>query len=254
MNPTALLEPLRRLAVSAGAEILRLRAIAAVRNKADASPVTDADEAAERLIVAGLAALSPTLPVVAEELMAAGAKPETGHAFWLVDPLDGTKAFIQGGGDFTVNIALVEHRRPILGVVYAPALGDLYAGAPGAGASHAKNDGPARPISCRVPPADGLDVVASQMHGGRDDVDALLAGRRLRTVRRLSSSLKFCLVAAGEADLYPRRGETSEWDTAAGHAVLLAAGGRVNTLDGKELLYGKPDFRNPGFIALGRAA
>jgi len=254
MNPGALLNPVRQLALRAGAEIMRLRPQAAVRSKADASPVTDADEAAERLIVAGLATLQPALPVVAEELMAAGATPQTGRAFWLVDPLDGTKAFIQGRQDFTVNIALVEDRRPVLGVVYAPATHELYAGVVGSGASQAHDDGPAHPIQCRVPPADELDVVASQMHDSEEDIAALLAGRRVRSIRRLSSSLKFCLVAAGAADFYPRRGETSEWDTAAAHAVLLAAGGRVETHDGKELLYGKPGFRNPGFIAQGRTS
>ena len=247
-----LLDPVRRLAVRAGAEILRLRPDAAVRTKADASPVTDADEAAERLIVAGLAALAPALPVIAEELSAAGRAPQAARAFWLVDPLDGTKAFVQGGSDFTINIALVEDRRPMLGVVYAPVTGDLYAGIPGGGASLSRGDGPARPIECRAPPADGLDVVASLMHDRPDDIEVLVAGRRVRAVRRLSSSLKFCLVAAGEADFYPRRGETSEWDTAAGHAVLLAAGGRVTTHDSAELLYRKPGFRNPGFIAQGR--
>ena len=254
MNPGALLQPVRQLALRAGAEIMRLRPQATVRSKTDASPVTEADEAAERLIVAGLATLQPALPVVAEELMAAGATPQTGRAFWLVDPLDGTKAFIQGRPDFTVNIALVEDRRPVLGVVYAPATHELYAGVAASGASQAHDDGPAHPIQCRIPPADGLDVVVSLMHDREEDIQDLLAGRRVRAIRQLSSSLKFCLVANGTADLYPRRGPTSEWDTAAGHAVLLAAGGRVQTHDGKELLYGKPGFRNPGFIALGRTS
>jgi 3'(2'), 5'-bisphosphate nucleotidase len=254
MNPGALLQPVRQLALRAGAEIMRLRPQAAVRSKADASPVTEADEAAERLIVAGLATLQPALPVVAEELMAAGATPRTGLAFWLVDPLDGTKSFIQGRDDFTVNIALIEDRRPVLGVVYAPATQALYVGVVGSGASQSHDNGQMHPIQCRVPPADGLDVVVSLMHDREEDIQALLAGRRVRTTRRLSSSLKFCLVAAGEADLYPRRGETSEWDTAAGHAVLLAAGGRVETHDGKELLYSKPGFRNPGFVAQGRTS
>ena len=254
MNCDALLQPVRQLALRAGAEIMRLRPQAATRSKADTSPVTDADEAAERLIVAGLATLQPALPVVAEELMAGGAAPQTGRVFWLVDPLDGTKSFIQGRDDFTVNIALVEDRRPVLGVVYAPATHELFAGVVGSGASQSHDDGPARPIRCRVPPADGLDVVVSLMHDRQEDIQALLAGRPVRNIRQLSSSSKFCLVANGTADIYPRRGPTNEWDTGAGHAVLLAAGGRVETHDGKELLYGKPDFRNPGFTALGRTS
>jgi 3'(2'), 5'-bisphosphate nucleotidase len=254
MNAGGLLQPVRQLALRAGAEIMRLRPQAAVRSKADASPVTEADEAAERLIVAGLATLQPMLPVVAEELMAAGARPQTGRAFWLVDPLDGTKSFIQGRDDFTVNIALIEDRRPVLGVVYAPATRALYIGVVGSGALQSHDDGPMHSIRCRLPPADGIDVVVSLMHDTEEDIASLLAGRHVRSTRRLSSSLKFCLAAAGEADLYPRRGETSEWDTAAGHAVLLAAGGRVETHDGKELLYDKPGFRNPGFVAQGRTS
>jgi len=254
MNARALLQPVRQLALRAGAEIMRLRPQAAVRSKADASPVTEADEAAERLIVAGLATLQPALPVVAEELMAGGATPQTGRAFWLVDPLDGTKSFIQGRDDFTVNIALIEDRRPVMGVVYAPATHELYAGVVGSGASQSHDDGAVHPIQCRVPPADGLDVVVSLMHDTEEDIAYLLAGCHVRTIRRLSSSVKFCLVAAGEADFYTRRGETSEWDTAAGQAVLLAAGGRVHTHDGNELVYGKPGFRNPGFVAQGRTS
>jgi 3'(2'), 5'-bisphosphate nucleotidase len=251
MNCAALLQPVRHLALRAGAEIMRLRPQAAVRSKADTSPVTDADEAAEHLIVAGLAALQPALPVIAEELMAGGQTPQIGRAFWLVDPLDGTKSFIQGRDDFTVNIALVEDRRPILGVVYAPATHELYSGIVGSGAWQSHDDGAARSIRCRVPPSEGFDVVVSLMHDRAEDIKDLLAGRAVRSIQQLSSSVKFCLVANGTADLYPRRGPTSEWDTAAGHGVLLAAGGQVRTLDGTDLLYGKPGFRNPGLIAQG---
>ena len=221
------------------------------RAKADRSPVTDADEAAEAIILAGLAELTPDLPVVAEESVAKGRVPDTAAGrFWLVDPLDGTKEFINRNGEFTVNIALIEDRRPTLGVVGLPAIGLAYvAEAPGRVWRHAGDTGPIA-IAARQPPADGLDVLASRHHVAPAD-EAFLKTVIVRRVVSAGSSLKFCRIAEGTADLYPRLGPTNEWDTAAGHAVLVAAGGSVRTADGADLLYNKPGFRNPGFIARG---
>ncbi len=220
----------------------------ATRSKGDASPVTDADEAAEKII---LEKLNSAFPVVAEESAAAGKIPQIGTGpFWLVDPLDGTREFIGRNGEFTVNIALVEGRYPTLGVVHAPALGVTYwAEGPGR-AFMRKGIGPAEAIRARRPAADGLTVVASRSH--RDArTDAYLAGITVKDLRSAGSSLKFCLLAEGVADHYPRLGRTMEWDTAAGQAVLCGAGGRVVTLDGSPLAYGKAGFENPDFIAQG---
>jgi 3'(2'), 5'-bisphosphate nucleotidase len=218
------------------------------RDKADASPVTEADERAEAVITAALAALTPHIPIVAEEAVSAGHVPAIGDRFWLVDPLDGTKDFINRNGEFTVNIALIEHGRPTLGVVLAPALKRLFAGCAGQGAYVEDAQG-RRPIRCRAVPNEGLTVVTSRSHGDAAALDQFLAGRKVAAQAKAGSSLKLCLVAAGEADLYPRLGRTMEWDIAAGHAVLGAAGGKVQTLAGVELRYGKPGFDNPYFVA-----
>ena len=250
----SLLDALLPLARRAGDVILAVYATDfAVRGKADASPVTEADERAEVLILAGLAELTPDIPVVSEECAARGELPAAavGSArFWLVDPLDGTKEFIKKNGEFTVNIALVEAGRPVLGVVLAPALGRLFAGASGLGAFQEDGNG-RRPLVCRLAPAAGLTVVGSRSHGDGGELDAFLRGKPVSGRVSVGSSLKFCLLAAGEADLYPRFGPTMEWDTAAGHGVLEAAGGRVRTLAGAEFIYGKAGWRNPGFIAEG---
>jgi len=242
------------LALEAGAAILRIYTgpeIAAAE-KADGSPVTAADEAAEAVILDGLAAIAPDVPVVAEEAVSrSGAPDPVAGRFWLVDPLDGTKEFLNRNGEFTVNIALVQDGRPVLGVVHAPALAETYSGAVGLGAWHADNRS-RQGIAARSPGPEGLVVVASRSHGDPAALDRFLEGRRVAGRREVGSSLKFCLVAAGEADLYPRFGRTMEWDTAAGHAVLAAAGGRVTDLDGAPLLYGKPGFDNPHFVARGR--
>lgn len=222
----------------------------AVRGKDDASPVTEADERAEALILPALDALLPGVPVIAEEAVAAGRVPKIGERFWLVDPLDGTKEFISRNGEFTVNIALVEHGVPVLGVVLAPAIDRLFLGAAGLGA-FIEEDGKRRPIRCRVVPAEGLTVVASRSHGDAAALDAFLAGRKVAALKSAGSSLKLCLIANGEADLYPRLGRTMEWDIAAGHAVLAAAGGKVRTLAGEALRYGKPGLDNPHFVASG---
>lgn len=239
------------LAREAGAVIMAIYATDfAVRGKSDASPVTEADEAAERVILRGLAALAPDIPVVAEEEVAAGRVPQVGRRFWLVDPLDGTKEFISRNGEFTVNIALVEDGQPVLGAVFAPALGRLFLGRVGVGA-WVEDAAGRRAIACRRPPEAGLTVVASRSHGDAEALAGFLAGRRVADQRNAGSSLKLCLVAAGEADVYPRLGRTMEWDIAAGHAVLAAAGGRVETLAGAPLAYGKPGFDNPHFAAWG---
>jgi 3'(2'), 5'-bisphosphate nucleotidase len=253
MQRDQILEQLIPIARAAGDAILEIYATEfEVRDKADASPVTAADERAEERILAALAALTPDIPIVSEEAAAKGRVPSVGDRFWLVDPLDGTKEFVSRNGEFTVNIALVEDGEPTLGVVLAPALRRIFCGARGVGA-FLEEDGQRRAIACRRPPAEGLTVVSSRSHGDRAALEAFLAGRRIASSAYAGSSLKFCLIAAGEADLYPRLGRTMEWDTAAGHAVLAAAGGRVTGLDDEALRYGKPQFANPHFIAMGLA-
>ena len=258
MSDAELLESITNIARRAGEVILQVYATDfAVRGKDDASPVTQADEQAEALILESLAALAPGIPVVAEESAAAGRVPDLaslGGRFWLVDPLDGTKEFIGRNGEFTVNIALVERGEPLLGVVLAPALGPLgrlFGGCRGSGA-FVEDAAGRRTIACRAVPDAGLTVVASRSHGDAAALDAFLAGRKVASLTNAGSSLKLCLVAAGEADLYPRLGRTMEWDIAAGHAVLAAAGGRVCRVDtGEPLRYGKPGFDNPHFVASG---
>lgn len=252
MNRNWMLQQVVLIARAAADAILEVYATDfEVKDKADASPVTEADERAEGRILAGLAMLAPQIPAVSEEATAKGRMPNFGSCFWLVDPLDGTKEFVSRNGEFTVNIALIENGEPTLGVVLAPVLGRLFGGAREIGA-FAEEAGKRRAIACRRPPAGGLAVVSSRSHGDHGALEAFLAGRRVASSVYAGSSLKFCLVAAGEADLYPRLGRTMEWDTAAGHAVLAAAGGRVIGLDGEEIRYGKPQFANPHFIAMGQ--
>jgi 3'(2'), 5'-bisphosphate nucleotidase len=230
----------------------------AVSDKADSSPVTVADQAAEKIILADLGAIAPGVPVVAEESVAAGHVPVIADRFFLVDPLDGTREFVSRRDEFTVNIALVEAGQPVLGVVYAPARRELYWGDVRAGkAGHidADPDGTmpsmGSAIQARQAPAQGLTAVASRSHR-TPETDAFLANYSVAEFLSIGSSLKFCLVAAGRADLYPRIGTTMEWDTAAGHAVLAAAGGSVTGLEGEPFSYGKPGFRNGNFVARGR--
>jgi 3'(2'), 5'-bisphosphate nucleotidase len=262
---SALLQPLIHTALRAGGAIMAVYGTDfSVRDKADASPVTEADEAAEKIILAELAQLAPQIPVVAEESVAAGHVPAiaggsgTGR-FFLVDPLDGTREFVSRRDEFTVNIALVEGGRPVLGIVYAPARHELYWGdviAAQAGQINGDPDGtmPSKGVSigARRAPEAGLTAVASRSHRS-PETDTFLARYPVREFRSIGSSLKFCLVASGEADLYPRLGTTMEWDTAAGHAVLSAAGGRVTGLEGEPFVYGKPGFRNGHFVAWGRS-
>ncbi len=246
-----LLEGVRGLCLAAGAVILDIyQTEFSVAGKLDGSPVTEADARAEAVILAGLKRLTPDIPVVAEEAVAAGHVPETGAEFWLVDPLDGTREFVSRNGEFTVNIALVRDGVPVLGVVYAPAIDALYQGAIGLGATRIVA-GLSDPITVRHPAADGLTVVASRSHGDIDEISRFLGGRPVASLLQVGSSLKLCRVAEGAADLYPRLGRTMEWDIAAGQAVLEAAGGRVEMIHGGPLRYGKPGFENPHFVASG---
>jgi 3'(2'), 5'-bisphosphate nucleotidase len=226
-----------------------------VEYKSDSSPVTAADRAAEAVILAALRAVAPNIPVVAEEEAAAGRIPDVGAAFFLVDPLDGTKEFIKRGTDFTVNIGLIENGVPTMGAVYAPARSTLYWGdsvlkeawrAPQP--PHGVR-GTAERIRVRAPRSPPC-AVASKSHN-TPETEAWLADARVQDRVSIGSSLKFVLVASGDADVYPRPAPTMEWDTAAGDAVLRAAGGRVFDLDGQPLSYGKERFFNPGFVATG---
>jgi 3'(2'), 5'-bisphosphate nucleotidase len=258
-----MLDVFERLALAAGREVMRVfHAGCAVDRKSDASPVTEADRESEKIILAGLRAAFPDIPCVAEEEAAAGIMPtDLGEAFFLIDPLDGTKEFVNRRTDFTVNIALVRHGVPEVGVVFAPCTGRFVSGRPGR-AESLEIDGDyqivgRRPISVRTAAAP-LAVVASRSHN-TPETEAYIRDLGAAEIVSVGSSLKFCLLASAEADVYPRFGRTMEWDTAAGDAVLRAAGGTTRTLDGKLLAYGKrdqaddEDFANPHFIASGRA-
>jgi 3'(2'), 5'-bisphosphate nucleotidase len=239
---------------AASAEILAIyRSGFTVKTKADASPVTNADVTAERIILPKLAALLPDVPAISEENQCTdSAIKDCGRRFWLVDPLDGTKEFVAKRDDFTVNIALVEDGRPVLGVVSAPARGLMFSGAGAGTARGGKIGKQLEAIVARSAPTDGVVVVTSRSHESNRKVSDYLDGTLVAERRLIGSSLKFCLIAEGSADLYPRFGNTCEWDTAAGHAVLEAAGGTVSNMDGTPLMYGKANFLNPGFIARGR--
>ncbi len=255
MDLDRLTQVMRRLAIEAGAKIMEIYDSPEfeVRSKSDDSPVTAADEAADALISAGLRAEFPEIALVTEEQ--ADSHGQQVSTFLIVDPLDGTKEFVQRRGDFTVNIALVENGVPTRGVVYAPAKRRLfYTEASGrtveeTGAFDAATPGPTAPIRVSTPDNAALRVVASKSH--RDAAtDAYISGYVTADMKSAGSSLKFCLVATGEADLYPRLGRTMEWDTAAGQAVLGGAGGKVVRFDDHSALgYGKPGFENPFFIA-----
>jgi 3'(2'), 5'-bisphosphate nucleotidase len=252
MDDVSLLDLATALAERAGHEILAIRDRGfQIQRKADQSTVTEADKAAEAIILSGLRAASPGCTVVAEEEAASGIVSHATPEFWLVDPLDGTREFTGGGNDFAVNIGLVRAGRPVLGVVGVPATGEIYGGIVGAGAWRQK-DGQRIPISARLCPPEGLTVVASRHHGDASRLNEFLGGRTVARVVNFGSSLKFCRLAEGQADLYPRFGRTREWDTCAPQAVLEAAGGSVETLDGQRLLYGKPGWDNPHFVCWGR--
>ena len=220
--------------------------------KADRSPVTEADTAAEAVILEALARLVPDVPVIAEEQCAKDGVPSAApKRFFLVDPLDGTKEFIAKNGEFTVNIALIEDGEPVLGVVYIPATDTCYAAVDGR-AERRLGAGAPEAIAARSTPAEGLVMAISRSHADGAVERAKARGFDVASTIVAGSSLKFCRIAEGVADLYPRFGTTMEWDTAAGQAVLEAAGGRVETVDGAPFRYGKPGFQNTHFIAYGR--
>lgn len=254
MSDLPALDPVITIAREAAAAIMEhFHADTGVVSKADGSPVTAADHAADAIIVPALAALTPHIPVVSEERVATGELPDIPDGvFWLVDPLDGTREFISGNGDFTVNIGLVMNCEPVLGVVATPVDRCVWAGVAGQGAFTENRDGVRQPIMTRAADPDALTIVASRSHRSAD-LEAFIARQPVAASIARGSALKFCLVAAGEADLYPRTGPTMEWDTAAGHALVTAAGGRVEAFDGGPLRYGKPEFRNGWFVVRGRA-
>lgn len=252
------------LAEEAGAAILTIyQGEVAVTAKGDGTPLTAADEASHAILVAGLPQLPGAFPVVSEESAEADQSAVDRRVeappYWLVDPLDGTKEFLSRNGEFTVNVALVWRGQPVLGVVHVPATGDTYAGVVGLGATWL--GAPARglpraqrSLGVRAVPAAGLTVVGSRSHGDASALEAFLGNRRVAALSSAGSSLKFCLVARGEADLYPRLGRTMIWDTAAGQAVLTAAGGAVLRLDGSPLSCSGAALDNPHFVAVGDSA
>ena len=253
-----MLRALARIAYDAGAIVLaHYTDEITATHKEDQSPVTAADVEAERFILKRLAQLAPEVPIVAEEEVAAGRIPKVGKRFFLVDPLDGTKEFVSKNGEFTINIAEIVEGKPVRGVVYAPVKDRLFFGETMSGTfdAHAPPGGApdfaeARQVFARAPGNDGLIVAISRSHNDKK-TDEYLAAYKVKKFMVAGSSLKFCLIASGEADLYPRHGRTMEWDTAAGHAVLTAAGGSMTTIDGKPFVYGKAGFANPHFIARG---
>ncbi len=251
-DDTQIISAIRDAALTAGEEILRIyHSDFEVRTKDDTSPVTDADERAEVIILKVLAKLTPDIPVVAEESASAGIIPSAlGDEFWLVDPLDGTREFVERNDEFTINIALVRRGVPTLSVVYAPVLKHMYGASRPGDAWIEQGNGPRTPITVRPAPQNGLTVVVSRHHMDQQTED-YLKDFQINEQRPAGSSLKFCLVAEGVADLYPRFGPTCEWDTAAGDAVVRGAGGTVTDFSGRPLLYGRPPFKNPGFIVKG---
>lgn len=226
----------------------------AVEYKRDNSPLTQADMASHHVILDGLTRLNPEWPVLSEESQEIPfARRSSWNYFWMVDPLDGTKEFLRRNGEFTVNIALMAGSAPILGVVYAPAIDKMYFAAKGAGAW--KSDGKTVLQIMAARPENGIPhVVVSRSHrSGEEDLERFTAGAENCEFIPMGSSLKFCLVAEGAADVYPRTGPTMEWDTAAAHCILQEAGGSVSGLDGSAMIYNKPDLHNPGFVARARS-
>lgn len=253
MTDAELLALAARLARSAAAAILSVRdAGFSVERKEDLSPVTAADRLAEAIITEGLREAAPGIPVVGEEAVSDGAELSAAPRYWLVDPLDGTREFAAGRAEFTVNIGLIENGRPKLGAVAIPATDELFTGIVGQGAWKEDTAGH-RPIACRAVPAEGLVVMASRHYKDDPKLPAFLEGRRVQRIVQIGSAVKFCRLAEGAADLYPRFGRTMEWDTAAPEAVLVAAGGRCTHFDGSPLGYGKPGWENQPFLCQGRA-
>lgn len=250
----ALLPDLVALARKASDRILQIYSAGfGVRDKADKTPVTEADEISERLILEGLAELTPGIPAYGEEAVSRGEARSDAlpPRFWLVDPLDGTREFVARNGEFSINIGLVVGRKPAVGILHAPTLDVTWTSAGPGTAAVWRAGRSSTPIHARPRPAGGGITVRSRSHGDNAAVEALAAEHGMRETRILGSAIKFGLLAEGQADFYPRFGKTMEWDTCAGHAILEAAGGRVATMDGGPLLYGKPGFRNPDFVASG---
>jgi len=254
MTDQDLLALAARLAQTAATAILTVRdAGFAVERKEDMSPVTAADRLAEGIILEGLRAATPDIPVVAEEECSEGVVTAVGRRFWSVDPLDGTREFAAGRDHFTVNIGLVVDGRAWLGAVALPASGELFTGIVGQGAWK-QDAGGHRAITARAVPPEGLTVFASRHYAGDPRLTELLQGRDVARVHEIGSAVKFCRLAEGVGDLYPRFGRTMEWDTVAPEAVLLGAGGRVTEMDGQTpLRYGKAGWENPPFLCQGRA-
>jgi 3'(2'), 5'-bisphosphate nucleotidase len=253
MNYEDLIEPIVALAIDAGGKILEVYATEFdVQSKADESPLTQADLASNRTIVSGLRALTPDIPIISEE---DGLPPFTERGqwrrYWLIDPLDGTREFVNRNGEFTVNIALIEEHRPVLGVVHVPVQGKTYVGCEGYGAELRDSDGSIRRIQVSAVACTPVRVVGSRSHRGAS-LDAWLENLGEHALVPMGSSLKFCVIAEGGADVYPRLGLTSEWDTAAAQAVVEQAGGSVVELDGKPLSYNaKENILNPWFFVIG---
>ena len=256
-HPLALCNMIRRVALEAGELTLEYfdeSGFDGAQAKADGSPVTLADQKAEALIEKALLDITPDIPMIGEESVADGKIPDISGVeyYWVVDPLDGTKEFVSGSGDYTVNIALVHKDTPILGVVYVPVSGELFAGCgPGTAIRWLEETDNEKSIHVRKAPKEGLTVVTSRSHGNSEKLESFLSEYKVAKVIKRGSSLKICAVAAGKADIYPRLGPTCEWDTAAGDAVLRSAGGTVTDLEGQPLRYGKvgQKFLNPEFIA-----
>jgi 3'(2'), 5'-bisphosphate nucleotidase len=253
MDDTALLSLAADLARRAGAVILAVRARGfETLRKSDATPVTEADHAAEALILEGLRQAAPHIPVIAEEEMEAGHRHEHGREYWLVDPLDGTREFAALRDEFTVNIGLIRDGKPVLGVVGVPAMGELFGGLNGPKPRAWKRNGAGeRPIRARKAPPEGVHVLASRAYASDPRLQTFLQGRKVASVVNMGSALKIVRVAEGAGDLYPRFGRTMEWDIAAPQAVLEAAGGNLHTMDGAPLGYGKPGWENPPFVCTG---
>ncbi len=257
-NLGALCNITRRIAIEAGEVLLNYYdqvEFLCIETKDDNSPVSKADRDAEELIIKRLAEHVPDIPVIGEESKHNGENPviDAEGYFWLVDPLDGTSAFLKGNDDFTVNIALIHKRKPILGVVYAPAFGVLYAGYENGPAIKWNDETPDqdKTITARPCPKKGLTAITSYSHTNMKNAQKFLEGFKVNKMLRRASSIKMCLIAEGKADIYPRLGLTCEWDTAAAHAVLNSAGGCITNMEGTELTYGYPDkdFLNPEFVA-----
>lgn len=253
MEPDKLIQPVIEISARAGERILEIyNTEFEVETKDDKSPLTAADRASHETIVAALHALTPEIPILSEESAAIDWDERSAWAeYWLIDPLDGTKEFIKRNGEFTVNIALIRGNKAVMGVVYVPVSGRCFYGYEGGGSFEIGADGKTRPIQVAEKAETPLRVVGSRSHRGAS-LDAWLANVGEHVMVPMGSSLKLCLVANGEADVYPRLGPTSEWDTAAAHAVVECAGGRVTQLDGQPLMYNaKEDILNPYFLVFG---